>query len=80
MQKRLRNVEEGCEILDVLGGCLGLAVEDGCCGYFIAADVLADLLETEFLGCFGFEEGFGGGGEVGVLGGLYQGGLGQFED
>lgn len=73
LEKRLRDVEDGCEILDVLRGCLGLAVEDGCCGYFIAADVLGDLLETEFFGCFGFEEGLGGGGEVGVLGGLYQG-------
>ena len=71
LEKRLRNVEDGCEILDVLGGCLGLAVKDGCCGYFIAADVLGDLLEAEFLRCFGFKESLGRGREVGVLGGLY---------
>lgn len=73
LEKRLRNVEDGCEILDVLGRCLGLAVEDGCCCYFIAANMLGNLFETEFFGCFGFEEGLGGGREVGVLGGLYHG-------
>jgi hypothetical protein len=44
--------------LDVFWGSLCLAVEEGCCGDFIAADVLGDLLEAELLLGLGFEEGF----------------------
>lgn len=45
------------KLLNILWRCLGLAIEDGRCGYLIAADVLGDLLEAELPGCFGLEEG-----------------------
>lgn len=64
------DVEQGGQFLDVFGGGLGLAVEDGCGGYFIAADVLGDLFEAELFGGFGVEEGCGCDWEIGVLGGL----------
>lgn len=65
-----RDIEELGEFPDVFWGGLGLAVEEGCCGDFIAADVLGDLLEAELLLGLGFEEGGSGCWEVRVLGGL----------
>jgi hypothetical protein len=47
-----------------------LTVEESRDGYFIAANVLGDLLEAELVTGLGCEEGCRGGGEVGVLGGL----------
>lgn len=44
-----------------------MAVEDGGGGDFVTVDVVGDLLEGELFSGFGFEEGFGGDGEVGVL-------------
>lgn len=64
------DAEERRELLDVLGGGLGLAVEDCGGGDFVAADVLGDLLKGEGFGGFGGEERCGGGGKVGVLGRL----------
>lgn len=55
------------QLFDVLGGGLGLAVENGSYSNLIAADMLGDLLKGEFLGGFSVEEGLGGAGEIRVL-------------
>lgn len=49
--------KDSCKVLDIFGGGLGLAVEDGCHCDFVAAEFLRDLLKGELLLGFGFEEG-----------------------
>ena len=59
------NGEELGELVDVLGGGRGLAVEEGRDGDLAAAEVLRDGFEGEGLGGFGGEEGGGVGREAG---------------
>jgi hypothetical protein len=49
---------------DIFGGGLRLAVEEGGDGDFAAAKLLGNGLEGQGFGCFGIEEGFGGGREA----------------
>lgn len=44
------------ELLRIFGCGLGLAVEDSCNGYFVAAELLCDVFKGEVLGCFCFEK------------------------
>jgi hypothetical protein len=62
--------EEVREFGDVFGRSGGLAVEERCDGYFVAAEGGGDGFEGEGFGGFGVEEGFGGGGEAVDEGGL----------
>ena len=52
------------QLLDILGGGLRLAVEDGGDGDFVTPDLLGDVGEGELLGGFGGEEGVGLDGEA----------------
>jgi hypothetical protein len=67
--------EEGGEGLDVLGGSLGLAIEEGGYGDFVAPDFLADGLEGEVLFSLCLEESGRGGRKAGDERGLYTGQL-----
>ena len=64
------DVEGLGELLDVLGGGSGLAVEESGDGDFVAAELLGEGFEGELFAGFGGEEGRGGAGEDRVLGGL----------
>lgn len=70
LQSLLGDEKQIGQLFDVFGRCLGLSVEYGSCGYFIATEVLANFLEAQLVGCLGFEENCGYGGEIGVLCGL----------
>jgi len=65
-----RDIEEGREFVDIFGGGLGLAVEEGGDSNFLAAEVRGDGGEGEIFGGLGVEEGLGVGGEAGGDGGL----------
>ena len=56
LEQGLRNPQDRGELLDIFGGGLGLAVEDGRNGDFIATEVLGDLLEGQLPAGFGAEE------------------------
>lgn len=64
------DLQDRGQLFDVFRGGLGLAVENGSYSNLIAADMLGDLLEGEFLGGFSVEEGLGCAGEIRVLRGL----------
>lgn len=51
------NPKNGRELLDIFRSGLRLTVEDAGDGNFVATKLLADLLECETLGGFGFEQG-----------------------
>lgn len=72
LQLRVVNHEQVGQLVDVLCRSLGLAVEYGCGGYLIAADVFGDLLEAQSLAGLGVEQGLRCCGEVGVLGVLVE--------
>jgi len=64
------NAEQVGEFGDVFWRGLGLAVEEGCNGYFGAPEFVGNGFEVEAFDGFGVKEGFGGGGEAVDEGGL----------
>ena len=68
LQDRGRNIQQCGELLDILRRSLGLTVEDGGGGYFITADMVGNLFKAKLFGSLCLKEGFGGLGEVRMLG------------
>ena len=68
LKGRQRDFQHFGELLDIFWGSLGLAVEDGGSSYFITANVVGNFFKADTFFGFRFEEGFGGFGEVRVLG------------
>lgn len=64
------DIEKGRKFLDVGFGGLGLTIEDGCDGYFRAAELRRDGFEREVLLLLAFEECWRRGWKTGDEGGL----------
>jgi len=47
------------QVLNVVWGGLRLAIEEGCAGYLIAAELFGDFLEGDLLLGLGFEQSLG---------------------
>ena len=63
-ESNLIHAQDIAELFHIFGGCLGLAVEDSCDSYFVAAKLLCYVFKGEVLGCFCFEKSWGLNGEA----------------
>ena len=54
-QQGLVHAQDIGELLSIFRCCLSLTVENGCDSYFVAAELLCDVLKCEILGCFCFK-------------------------